>query len=122
MLDRDELIALIVPHQQRGRPHVLVIPVEHRVTILDLTGDEQAAIMKATVRIADAIIGAFDPEGVAVWQNNGVPAFQTVPHVHVHVAGTLPGGGTEWGDAPLLSTTETDAIAERLRPHLRPRP
>jgi histidine triad (HIT) family protein len=119
ILDRDDLVALIVPHQQRGQGHVLVIPIEHRVTILDLTAPERAAVMDATVRVAMALTDAFDPEGIAVWQNNGVPAFQSVPHVHVHVAGTLPGGGTDWGDTPRLSGDEADAIAEQIRPHLR---
>ena len=120
VLERDELTALMIPHQQRGRPHVLVIPVEHRVTLMDLTAQEQAAVMRGAVRTAAAIVAAFDPEGVAVWQNNGVPAFQSVPHVHVHVAGTLPEGGTDWGNPPRLATRETDAIAERLRAHLSP--
>ena len=40
------------------------------------------------------------------------------PHVHVHVAGTLPGGGTAWGDVPRLAVAATDVIAGRLRPHL----
>jgi histidine triad (HIT) family protein len=38
--------------------------------------------------------------------------------VHFHVAGTLPGGGTEWGEVPRLSVPETDAIADQLRPYL----
>lgn len=62
--------------------------------------------------------GAFDPEGVAVWQNNGIPAYQSVPHLNFHVAGTLPDGGTEWGDVLALRVAQTDAIADQLRPHL----
>jgi histidine triad (HIT) family protein len=76
--------------------------------------------MDGVVRATRAIIAAFDPEGVAVWQNNGVPAHQSVPHVHVHVAGTLPQGGTEWGPVERLAVAQTDLIAERLRPHLPP--
>jgi len=53
-----------------------------------------------------------------VWQNNGIPAHQSVPHVHVHVAGTLPDGGTDWGDVERLTVAETAAIAEQLRAHL----
>jgi histidine triad (HIT) family protein len=98
-----------------------VIPVAHRITIVDLTATEQTAVMNAVVRVSAAVISAFDPDGVAVWQNNGIPAFQSVPHVHVHIAGTLPGGGTDWGDPRRLSATQNDAIAERLRPHLESR-
>ncbi len=119
ILERDDLIAVLVTYEQRGRGHVLVIPVRHRPTILELSSREQAALMGGVVRATRAIVGAFDPAGVAVWQNNGIPAHQSVPHVHFHVAGTLPGGGTNWGRVGQLAVAETDDIANRLRPHLR---
>jgi len=65
---------------------------------------------------ARAIIAADNPSGISVWQKNGVAAAQQVPHLHFHVAGTLPGGGTDWGSVPELSLAETEAIAQRLRP------
>ena len=77
--------------EQRGQGHVLVIPIRHVNTVIDLAPHEQWAVMDAVARATSAILGAFDPSGVAVWQNNGIPAHQTVPHVHVHVAGTLAG-------------------------------
>jgi histidine triad (HIT) family protein len=70
------------------------------------------SVMSAT----RAITAAYKTHGVAVWQNNGIPAHQTIPHVHFHVAGTLPDGGTEWKDVDEASVAETDAIAARLRP------
>ena len=118
ILDHNDVTATLVTHEQRGRGHVLVIPVRHRETVLDLTSPEQSAVMTDVVRASRAILGAFDPDGIAVWQNNGIPANQSVPHVHVHVAGTLSQGGTQRGDVDRLSITETDAIADRLRPIL----
>lgn len=118
ILERNDTSAMLVTYEQRGRGHLLVIPVQHRETIVDLDDVERAAVIGDVARATAAIVGAFDPEGVAVWQNNGIPAHQSVPHVHFHVAGTLPGGGTEWGDVPKLTVAETDEIAERLRPHL----
>ena len=97
--------------------HVLVIPVRHCETILDLSRDEEAPLMAAVSRSARAIAAATDAEGLSVWQNNGTPSAQSVPHVHVHVTATLPGGGTEWGPVPSLSIDETTLIAERLHPH-----
>lgn len=120
ILDRDDTIAILVTYEQRGQGHLLVIPIRHRVTILDLSAAERSAIMDGVVRATHAITETYDPEGVAVWQNNGVPAHQSVPHVHVHVAGTLPGGGTQWGDVEKLDLSHTDEIARRLRPHLPP--
>ncbi len=74
--------------------------------------------MADVVRASHAIICAYDPDGVAVWQNNGIPARQPVPHVHVHVAGTLPRGSTNWGEVTRATVPETDEIAAELRPHL----
>jgi histidine triad (HIT) family protein len=68
------------------------------------------------IRHAARIVDAAERRpGIAVWQNNGISANQTVAHVHFHVAGTLQEGGTRWGEVPLLSVAETDAMAERLR-------
>ena len=118
ILERDDTTATLVTFEQRGRGHVLVMPIRHVNTVIDLLPHEQWAVMDGVARAARAILGAFDPSGVAVWQNNGVPAHQTVPHVHVHVAGTLVAGGTEWGDVERLATAVTDRIAARLRSHL----
>ena len=121
ILERDDVTATLVTFEQRGRGHVLVIPIRHVNTVTGLTALEQWAVMDSVARSTQAIIGSFDPEGVAVWQNNGIPAHQTVPHLHVHVAGTLVGGGTQWGDVDRLSTAATDQIAEKLAAHLPPR-
>lgn len=118
ILYRDELSAILVTWEQRGLGHVLVIPVVHRATVIDLDAAERSALMDGVVAASNAIIGAYDPDGVAVWQNNGLSAKQTVPHVHFQVAGTVPDGGTIWGDVNRLSIDETDRIAARLEPHL----
>ena len=118
VLRRNDVTATLVTREQRGLSHVLVVPVAHRETVLDLT-DEEACALALDVRAAAAAIERVEAAaGTAIWQNNGVPAHQTVPHVHVHVAATLPGGGTEWGRVPHLDLAETDAIGARLRPYL----
>jgi histidine triad (HIT) family protein len=115
ILGRRELVATLVTREQRGVSHLLVVPTRHRATILDLEDDEAADLMKEVRRAARAIDLADQCPGIAVWQNNGVPAHQAVPHVHFHVAGTVGGGSTRWGPVPKLSVAETDAIAARLR-------
>jgi histidine triad (HIT) family protein len=76
--------------------------------------------MQTVIDAARAIDLAEERPGIAVWQNNGIPANQTIAHVHFHVAGTLPEGGTNWGSVDELSVEETEKIASRLRPHLPP--
>ncbi len=118
ILERDADVAIFVTREQRGLGHLLVLPVAHRPTVVDMPAAEAAAVMRAVQRAARAVSAGFDPDGICVWQNNGVPARQMVPHVHFHVAGTRPGGGTEWGEVPRLSITETDQIGALLKPHL----
>jgi histidine triad (HIT) family protein len=119
ILTRSSLVATLVTREQRGVGHLLVIPVKHRPTLLDLAVDEAPTVMESVIAAAGAITAAYGVPGVAVWQNNGVPAHQTIPHVHFHIAGTLPEGGTEWDDVEESSIPETDAIAAKLRPFLR---
>ncbi len=117
VLARDAAAAVLVTREQRGRMHVLVIPTAHRTTILDLTPDDYEPLMANVARAGRAVAAAVDAEGIAIWQKNGIANGQTVPHVHFHVAGTLPGGGTEWGTVPRLDLAETEGIAESLRPY-----
>ena len=117
VLARDAAVAVLVTREQRGVMHVLIIPTSHRPTILDVTPIEYAPLMAYVARASRAVAAAVNAEGIAIWQKNGVANGQTVPHVHFHVAGTLPGGGTEWGPVPELSVAETDEIAATLRPY-----
>jgi histidine triad (HIT) family protein len=115
ILRRSELVAILVTREQRGVSHLLVVPVRHCPTILDLR-DEESGVLMNEIRHAARIVDAAERRpGIAVWQNNGTTANQAVAHVHFHVAGTLEEGGTKWGEVPRLSVAETDAIAERLR-------
>lgn len=111
----DDIVAILVTREQRGLPHLLVLPVAHRATILDLDDSEAAAVILAVRRAAQAISDRYQRPGIAIWQNNGEPAKQKVGHVHFHVAGTLEGGGTEWDDVEELSLRETDLIADQIR-------
>jgi len=120
VLWRDAETAILVTREQRGRGHVLVVPIQHRPTILDLAPSEAAALMSQVVAVARAIDEAFGRPGIAIWQNNGLTAHQAIPHVHFHVAGTLPGGDTERGKVEELAVYATDEIADLLLPHFQP--
>ena len=115
ILHRGEDAAALVTREQRGVSHLLVITTRHVPTILELEAEEAHAVVDLVARAARAIDRVDRPPGINVWQNNGVEAHQAIPHLHFHIAGTVEGGGTEWGPVRELSLEETDAIAERLR-------
>jgi histidine triad (HIT) family protein len=111
---RSESVAVLVTREQRGIGHLLVLPVRHYPTLLESTTAERHALIDTLASAAAAIDAAFERPGIAVWQNNGIPAHQAIGHMHFHVAGTLPEGGTDFGDVRELSVEETDAIGQKI--------
>lgn len=114
VLWREDRVAVLVTREQRGIAHLLVIPTRHVPTLLDLADSEAGDLMIAVRDAAHAIDQVFERPGVAVWQNNGTAAHQAIPHLHFHVAGTLPGGGTDFGEVAERSVEETDEIGRKL--------
>jgi len=119
---RGALVAVLVTQEVRGEPHLLVVPIRHCETVLDLSDNEVAEVMMAVRDVAQAIDSEYCRPGIAVWQNNGAPAHQAIGHMHVHVAGTIDGGGTRWGEVSERPLAEAQEVAQRLRPKLDSRP
>ncbi|MFE2296023.1 HIT family protein [Streptomyces sp. NPDC059452] len=115
ILHREDLAAVLIPREQRGISHALVVTTRHAPTLLDLQEAESHAVIDLLRRTAAAIDAVDQRPGISVWQNNGVDAHQAIPHFHFHVAGTIEGGGTDWQEVHELSIPETDSIADRLR-------
>jgi len=114
ILSRTSDTVTLVTREQRGDPHLLVLPIRHAPTLLDLSNAELASVGVALQTAARNIDRKYRKPGIAVWQNNGAPAGQAISHFHFHVAGTLARGGTEFGKVREMSVEETDAIAKRL--------
>lgn len=114
ILCRSDLVAVLVTREQRGFGHALVIPVRHFPTLMESTQLERHALIDTVTAVVGAIDAAYGRPGIAVWQNNGTAAHQAIPHFHFHVAGTLPEGGTDFGDVRELSVAETDDIGRTM--------
>ena len=65
--------------------HALVIPRTHVRDLFDIGEERAAAVMAATVRLAERIKRALRPDGMNVMHATGAAAFQTVFHFHLHV-------------------------------------
>lgn len=119
ILYRDDLVAVLVTREQRGIGHLLVLPIRHYPTLLESESNERHAMMDTLAWAAATIDTAFERPGIAVWQNNGTAAHQAIPHLHFHIAGTLAGGGTDFGDVPELTVEQTDQIAAQIMEAIR---
>jgi histidine triad (HIT) family protein len=65
--------------------HTLVVTKEHFSNLFEVDADALAAVAATSLRVAHAIRRALAPDGLGVFQLNGVAAGQTVPHYHMHL-------------------------------------
>lgn len=63
--------------------HVLLSPLKHYETLLDLPPELAGSMMRKTQMLAQAVQSATEAEGTFIAVNNRVS--QTVPHLHIHI-------------------------------------
>jgi diadenosine tetraphosphate (Ap4A) HIT family hydrolase len=98
VVERTDLTVTILNGRQFEIGQCMVLPLRHAPTLLDLTEREDAAVMAAARRLTRALVTAYVPDGVLLYQNNGVGSGQEVPHFHLHVVPRRP--GSDWGFRP----------------------
>lgn len=65
--------------------HLLVATKAHVENLYELDERTAAAVMQSVARVGRAVRSALSPDGLSLYQANGVAAGQTVFHFHVHV-------------------------------------
>ena len=100
--------------------HCLVITKTHAATLFESTEGDLAAAIVTAKRVGTALFAALKPDGLNMLQANGAAAFQSVPHLHLHLIPRYvrDGKGFDWtlvpGDREGIAKT-----GERLRAFLR---
>jgi histidine triad (HIT) family protein len=114
----DRVFVFLAPSPMGGMPgHTLVAARRHVETIFDLTAEEATALGLGVVSAARAVRAVLAPAGALIQQNNGVAAFQTVPHVHFHVVPQVPGPFPPAQPPELVPYEERAELAESLSRH-----
>jgi len=96
--------------------HCLVITRAHAPTIFEAAVADLQAAVAAAQRVALALKRALAPDGLNLLQANGAAAFQSVPHVHLHLVPRWTGDGKGF-DWPLVpgDRVRIQGIAEKIR-------
>jgi histidine triad (HIT) family protein len=97
-LYEDERTFAIMDINPLNAGHCLVILKTHAPTIFDADPADLAAAFTAAKRVATAVRTALEPDGLNVMQANGAAAFQSVPHLHLHLIPRFAndGKGFDW--------------------------
>ena len=100
--------------------HTLVVPKHHAQDIWDLSSEDGSAVWDLARRVAHAIRDGLQPEGLTLFQTNGVAGWQSVFHFHIHLVPRWEGDGltSPWREVP-GERREIAAAAERLRKAVR---
>lgn len=85
IVHEDEATLAFMDIRQFQAGHTLVVPKRHIVDIYELDDATGAALMSSVARVARGVRAALTPDGLNVWQSNGLAGGQEVFHLHFHV-------------------------------------
>ena len=95
--------------------HVVVIPKEAAVDMMDLSADGAATLMQTTQKIAKAAKTALAASAITLVQRSGRDAGQTVFHVHFNVMPHYPGVTLKLHAQSMVDPKTLVPIAEKIR-------
>ena len=112
---RDDQFIAFLDHHPVFKGHVLISPLEHVDTWLELPEGLMAPLLSLGQRVALAQERVLESQGSFVAINNVVS--QSIPHLHLHVVPRTKGDGLRGFFWPRTRYTdgEAAALAERLR-------
>jgi histidine triad (HIT) family protein len=116
---RTPALVAFLDHRPVFKGHVLIAPIRHVDTLLDLPEELMAPLLTLARRVAGAIGAALGAEGTFVAMNNIVS--QSVPHLHLHVVPRTKGDGLRGFFWPRTkyAAGEMDAYAELIKDALK---
>ena len=106
----DELTLVFMDLFPVSEGHTLVVTKEHFENVYEATPEAIAAVGAMSTRVALALRDEWNPEGLSVYQANGVAAGQTVFHYHMHLMPRAAGSA-------LILQGRQQATAEVLKAH-----
>jgi histidine triad (HIT) family protein len=84
-VDEDERTVAFMDINPATRGHLLVIPREHSVDLLEVPGEDLDACARMAKKLAVRVKDRLGADGVNLLNSCGRTAWQTVFHFHVHV-------------------------------------
>jgi histidine triad (HIT) family protein len=96
--------------------HCLVIAKAHAATIFEATVEDLQAAIAAAQKVAKALQAALKPDGLNMLQANGVAAFQSVFHFHLHLIPRTEKDGKGFDWTPVQGDrAQIISVGERVR-------
>ncbi len=111
--DADTLAIMDIMPRCQG--HTLVIPKTPARNLLDASPNQLAACMKTAQKIANAVMKAFNADGITLTQFNEPAGGQVVFHLHFHVLPRWEGMALGPHTAKMEKPEVLEAAAEKIK-------
>ena len=118
VIEQTDFTLTVLNGRQYEVGQCIVVPLRHAPTLVDLSDEEVAAVMTSAKRLTEVMVTAFAPDGVLLYQNNGLGSGQEVPHFHLHVVPRRE--GSDWGFGPPHLAKLKEAIGPPERNYSNP--
>lgn len=112
-IDEDEHVLAFLDINPATAGHTLVVLKRHASDLWELSEEEALQVTSMVHRTASKLRDRLESRGLNVMQSNGVAAWQTVFHYHVHLVPRYPGDSlrlpwipTAGSEADLVATWE----------------
>ena len=115
--DDDVLAFLDISPVQKG--HTLVIPKKWSRNVLDIDSESWGHVMEAVRKIAPAIKGSMQADGLNIVMNNEPAGNQAVFHSHVHIFPSFKDKkAMDWPEGTAYAVGESEIVAGKIRKKL----
>ena len=113
---KNELWVAFLDINPRAEGHTLVVPVEQKQRIRDLSKESQRSLMEGVAIVSEKLCNHFGTSDCTIVVHDGPAAGQEIPHVHVHVIPRSEGDGGKsalamFPEVPPPGTTNPDFSA-----------
>ena len=81
----NELWVAFLDINPRAEGHTLVVPVEQKQRIRDLSKESQHSLMEGVAMVSEKLCNHFGIQDCTIVVHDGPAAGQEIPHVHIHI-------------------------------------
>lgn len=114
----DESVMAILDINPANKGHVLLFPLEHTETLMDLKDVDH--IFRVAKKINDAVVKGLGVTGTNIFIANGQVAGQMTPHFMIHIIPRVEGDGVNFAwDAKKFSEGEMEEAAGLIKSNIK---
>src|SRR3989338_9064444 len=121
-LYENENVVAFLDIKQNNPAHTLIVRKKHSRNIFDIKESTLRELIVGVKKMAKAVKGGVEADGINIAMNNEPAAGQLVFHAHIHIIPRFKNDGHEhWHGTPYKNDAEIKTVAENIVSKLNPR-